>query len=399
VNGNRRSDAIKVVGFIVLVMLAADVPKLDVGASAIPGLTVSPSGTAETPVPSKVAKPVYGSAINADTLANTQVGGQDNSARAMTSYRFRAGHSAALGAIRFYLQDGDGYSAGTGGTLEVSLTTDDGTTDHFPTDTVLARMTFVPGNPIKGRMDEHRFPSPPILVAGQLYHLVFRNADPDPGANFVSVNALFVDGPALVPRQPGLADEDWAQLLDQGQGWQVRGGFTPILELTYADGVQGVGYMEVWSQARKTISACCAVREVFTVSGNSQSVSSVAVRLERIDGSGPITVRLETEDGTLVEQGAIAASSTPLFQAWATIGFVSSHVLRSGVAYHLMLTAPGDTTYAVFAIRKGSSYEFDPRTYFADGHGEVDEGSGWVGFDQPGGTPHSPEGDLQFYFR
>src|SRR5207237_608309 len=79
--------------------------------------------------------------INADTLGNTQIGGTNNSSTSKTSYRFRAGQSANLTSIRVYFVTGhSGYSGGTGGKIEVTLQTDDGTTNHAPSGTILASL-------------------------------------------------------------------------------------------------------------------------------------------------------------------------------------------------------------------------------------------------------------------
>ena len=156
---------------------------------------------------------------------------------------------------------------------------DDGTAAHAPSGTVLASTTIRTGNPVSiGYLPLVTFSSPATLTAGSLYHIVFRNVDPSPTVNYVSIDSLYVYGTTLVPRQPGLSDLDWGQMMNSGSGWTTRANFTPILDLGYANGVHGgMGYMEVWVRGYQRISgASLKVRELFTVSGADRTVSRVA---------------------------------------------------------------------------------------------------------------------------
>jgi hypothetical protein len=339
-----------------------------------------------------------------DSLNNTVIGGPD--ARS-TSYRFRATASAALRSIRIYVigPTHAGYGAGTGGRFEATVRTDDGTAAHGPSSTILATATFVPAD----GMPLVSFASPATLAAGTLYHVVFRNIDANPAANYASVDGLFMYQPTS-PRQAAFADLDWGQPTRNGTGsWSDLSTTVPIMQLTYANGVTaGLGYMEVWVRSPKTISGSTAVRESFTVSAANRSVGSFSVRLMRLSGSSPLTVRLETAGGTLLEQGTIAASAIPVgtpgdhggtgHATWATYTFTTPRTLLAGQAYNVVLSAPADTSYSIFVVREGASYGFGTATTFADGHAQVTSGSGWGPFSQDGAGPLD-QGDLQCYFR
>ena len=355
--------------------------------------------------------PCYGSGIGADNLANTVVGGSYNG---IVSYRFRADHSGSLKSIVLYLiPDHPGYAAGTGGTIRVSVNTDDGTPAHNPSSTVLSSylitnaLTLAPSRyfPLL------TFPVAPTLAAGQLYHIVFTNVDASPATNYLSVDGLYETNPGSTT-QPTMSDTDCAVLLNQaGQPWTERKGFTPSMALNYADGwSSGIGYMEVWYNAPETASGSSAVREVFTVSGSSKTVTSAAIRVVRVSGSDPLVVRLEAADGTLIEQGNIPAASiptgasltdaygSPLSYAWATYKFSSAHTLTTGQTYHLDFEATSTSAYQLFPIRKGSAYGFASTTYFSDGHAEFKQSGGsWSGWTEWGVTNRT-DSDLQFYF-
>jgi hypothetical protein len=338
---------------------------------------------------------VYGPGIGMDSLNNTHVGGPNQTT---VSYRFRAATSSRLESIRVYIigPSHSGYGAGTGGTWQVSVQADDGTSRHAPTGTALATASFRP-------VDDFpviRWSSPASVTAGQLYHVVFRNVDASATANYASVDGIYMSRPTS-PRQAAFSDLHWGQLRRYGSGaWSEVANTVPIMQLNYANGTTaGVGYMEVWVGSPRSISGSARVREAFTVSGSSRSVRSVSVRLARSSGSSPLTVRLETGSGTLLEQGtipasAIASGSSP---TWATLTFDGTHVLKAGTAYSLVLSAPSDTTYSIYVIRQGSWYDFSPTTYFGDGRAQYTSGSGWTDFSRNGGA--SGEGDLQFYFR
>lgn len=338
----------------------------------------------------------YGPGIAADSLANTQVGGTScGCTNSMTSYRFRAGQTSRLAAIRIVVVGlgHPGYSAGTGGRMNISIRKDDGTSSHRPSSRSLTSATVV-GSSL-GSFPVIKFAAPAALSRGQLYHVVFRNVDPSPRANFISVDALMVGSGIVGKRQPKYSDLDWAQLINTGSGWKVRSQYTPILQLQYSNhAVEGVGYMEAWVGDPKTIGGASKVREVFTVSGGDRPIDSVSVRVRRTAGLGALSVRIETAGGTLIQSGTIRAGPTSM--AWRTLSFSRLRTLQSGATYNLILAAPAGTTYTTYAVRQGTTYGFHRSTYFAGGRMQYTTGSGWVNTESWGNA--STEGDLQFYF-
>jgi hypothetical protein len=272
---------------------------------------------------------------------------------------------------------------------------------------VLAATTYRPGSVLEnGGLPRIAFASPAQLIAGQLYHVVFRNVDANPAVNYISVDGLFTFGDPS-PWQPRTSNANWANLIyyrgawsdDRGAG---QGVITPVMALYYSNGaVGGQGYMEVWVGMPKTISGASKVREAFTVSGPSRTVSAASVRVHRISGSSPLTVRLETAAGALVAEGTVPADqiSTGSLGDWGTAPFGMTATLSAGGAYHLLVEAPADTEYSAFVIREGAKWGFPAATYFADGTAQYTTGSGWYGFDQPSGGTNMTVGDLQFVLR
>lgn len=348
---------------------------------------------------------VYGAAVGADSLANSVVGGPSQT---MVAYRFRATESAPLDGVTIYIQTGDGYSAGNGGTIRISVHGDDGSPQHVPVDTSMA-MIDVP-HPEVGAGNTYKFADPPQLIAGDLYHVVFTNTDPEPESNYVSVNGLFIRGDSRAS-QPGFPLADWANLVKSrdadwsGDRGDSQGTITPIMGLEYGnDESAGMGYMEVWLGDAKTISGSRKAREIFTVSGPDRTVTSFSVRLEREAGSSPLQVRLIDAHGQVIDKGAIPAQSISARDSsesggltWATLEFGAPRTLKSGESYEVVLSAPADTSYAIYAVRKGVIYGYGEGSYFSDGRGEFKDGSGWEAL-TPGWRGPGPEGDLQFFF-
>jgi Putative Ig domain len=359
---------------------------------------VRPAAASASPV---VPAEFYGAGRGADSLANCVVGPYGD----LVAYRFVAEHSGPLSRVRFYIiPDHAGYAGGNAGELKVSIETDDGTSAHNPSGTVLA--TGELASPLAVTGSARYFPlvtftSPPNLSAGHIYHVVFTDADPDPSINFLSVDELYYKT-ATTPDQPTVSDMASAVLRWRSGTWQPLAGYSPIFELYFSNGdYQGYGYVEAFVMAPEVISGSKAVRETFTVSGATRSVSSVGIRLARVSGSGNLTVRLENGAGTLIEQGYLSASSFPITSSpshvWATYTFAKAQSLVSGQTYHLILEAPSSSEYVAYPMEKGSGYSFDKLTYFPDGYAQFNPGTGWVGW-SVWGVNNRKDGDLQFYF-
>lgn len=337
----------------------------------------------------------YGSGINADTKANLQNDDRD------VSHRFRS-IGGVLNAVRWQQRGGSGgYSLGTGGTYDVTIEADDG--NGHPDGSPMATESYTPGNSgAWTHYDEVTFSSAPTLVAGQIYYVVFHNTDGSPNSNFVSVNELFVYGSTLVPRQPFFADSDYAVL----HGNVLQPKYTADMDLTYASGAhQGMGYVQNMIDQYGVISGSSnMVREQFTVSGPTQTVSTIWVRVRRSFGNGRLFIRLEDGSESEIETVSVAADAVPQSDAggdnggsvWVKATFSTPHTLVNGSTYHVVLSTDGSTEYTAAPIRKGDDFGFHPSLCFSDGTGQftTNGGSSWANlypFDSVGP-------DLQFWF-
>ena len=348
------------------------------------------------PAPPVLVTRVYGS-VQGDTRNNHQVG-QDNSRLA---YRFRASTSSTIDSIRVQQRGGSGYSAGNGGTIRVSIQAD---SSGKPSGTILSSLTFDPGNP-GGNWEvwtRLAFANAAALTAGQLYHVVFDNVAPSPTSNYISLNILYYWG-GSTPRQPTMSD-DFAVLYATPSTWVVQSGETAIFDLAYANGTHdGMGYVGALIGNYGVISgASSLVRQHFTVSGASRTISSANVKVRRTSGSSPLTIRLEKGDGTLIEEVSVPAGSIPVSApgnddggaVWATASFATAHVLTTGQSYNLRLSTAAGTQYTATPVQEGTdkglaSYRFTD----GDGQATTNGGSSWANLYLWGYV------DLQFYLR
>ena len=132
---------------------------------------------------------IYGPALAVRGLGNIPLGGPHGR---WASDRFVNTHTGTLESIRIYLMwdaKRKGYHGGTGGTVVVEVQSDDGTANHHPSGTTLASTSIA--HPLQvGNFPTLKFMSPASLDSGNIYDLVFTNADPNPVENYGSLNSL-----------------------------------------------------------------------------------------------------------------------------------------------------------------------------------------------------------------
>ena len=363
-----------------------------------------------------VVNGLYGNPYEGTSLANfSLVGGRS------VDYKFRAEKTGSIKNLIWINKNngtpgpGNSYWNGDGGNVLISIRTDDGTSNHYPSDTVLGSYHIT--DPLSiSIIPEITFSSPIAVTEGELYHIMFSNDSADPVNNFVSVNTLayWSDTP-----QPANVDEEvdlGVLFSDQNYPPTTWGTFSsgyrysPIFSLEYTDGFgQGQGNMAAYRDPQANIfitSPNNQVRQTFIVSGGSKTVESVSVRLIRESGNAALTFRLEESDGTLIEEGFVDSSAIPIGtnwhdHVWITYQFQTLRTLQDGVSYNLVLgTTIPDTRYSIYPLRDGSatSYGFHPDTAFSDGRAEyTDDGVNWKGWSY-WNIDDRPDTDLQFYF-
>jgi hypothetical protein len=375
------------------------------------GLLAAACGLGASGTPAAGGRTAWiGPRLGADSLANTRIGGPFGTTLA---FGFRPKWSGSVTSVRFYVvvnSDGSGgeYSGGDGGTLRVSLTT--------ANDAGLPAAVPLASTELRPRIDAISFPlarfdSPPSVVAGRSYYIVFTNTSPHPSENWVSVNALLAPSAGVPP--PPNALSGGVLLGDSEDGgatptnWRPRAQgsgdvYMPIIDVAGpVDGQHiGVGYMESWISNPKPIADSAAVRELFTYKGTGRTrVIQALVRLRRTgDYVGPLGVRLEDPRGKALAVSNVPGSRVPSGEpGWVSATFRHPAVVKPGQKLALVLRSAGGT-FETFPLRKGSAFGFDGSTIFSWGYAQFSSSGSWAGWDQWGDSNRS-DGDLQFALR
>ena len=345
----------------------------------------------------------YGPAIGTDTIANLVTGNGD---QIWLSQRFKAVSTGKITSHRWVLKGArpTGYSGGTGGALRVSVQADDGTGKPNGTDIDGSFYTFSPPN-ADGHYTHTFSGSGASVVAGNIYHLVFKNTDASPNTNFCSLNNILVFTPTT-PRQPRYPDTDLA-VLTGGMGaspsWNVMPEYTPTFQIWYSNGqTQGQGYVDMQSSSGSQIGGVNMLREKITVTGTNRTITKVWLRLAKTSGTGDLTIRLEDATESLIASCTIPAASIPTATrtadgsagVWVSGTFAAAQTLTVGQTYNVRLSAPAGTEFWMRLLEQGNDNGYSAG-HFDDGVAEVSTNSGtsWV----TPATINSGRGDMQMY--
>ena len=335
---------------------------------------------------------IYGT-INADGLINTEVGRYDQE----VDYRFSSSYSGAINSILIFVKaDAPGYYNGNGGEMQIELETDDNSSSHLPSGNIIAYSNVISNllspSPFNRSLS---FPMQPALVKGAIYHLVFVNPTGDPLNNWSSIDGIYniIGKPNI---QPGINDIDQAELVinNVNTSWRVKYTVTPIFSLAFENGsTQGLGYIDAKVHSNFSINGTNQVRETFTVNRSNKGVSGFAVRVFKQGSPGNLTITLENQNGTLIEQGMIPATYLGANYVWVSYNFTKNRTLLVGHSYNLVVNAIAGNGYLIYPIQKGTTYGWKYPTVFTDGYYQTNNGLGWTDFM---GT--RTDFDMQFYF-
>jgi hypothetical protein len=316
---------------------------------------------------------------------------------------------STLQSVQIYIQEHPGYAGGNGGSWLIQLQSDDGSSNHYPTGTVLASITTSnfgysggdcpsshPEGTIACNWPTFTFANPPTLTAESYYHLVITNADSSPNTNFTSIDWI---GRSDAPGQPRFGSNvaNWqgrvgTSAMSGGTFNWTQSDFgyysTPVVALNFANG-QSFGFDYIESEVNtspKDISST-AIRENFKPS-SSVTVTGVQFRGR---GSGTVTASLYA-GSSLVESVTLSGSGSSSSHV-VSANFVTPHTLTAGQQYYIQFSASG--SFTTWILRDGSvQYGFPASAGFGDGWAEYQSGGAWS--DWSAGATH--DGDLQFVF-
>ncbi|PKN25325.1 MAG: hypothetical protein CVU64_20150, partial [Deltaproteobacteria bacterium HGW-Deltaproteobacteria-21] len=264
-----------------------------------------------------------------DNNNNIPVGAYQGGTNYKVLFSFRAIESGNLTAFRTYFQaatTGSGYSAGTCGTIRVRVWPSNGGNPPLPnrTGTPLSQgqIKFNCSNgdmPLASRWSLITLAPNAPVTANQLYFVEIANIDPNPSANWVSVNSRG----ALtehVTANPHLNDpHDWAMYWEGSSIQNISTATHPSLyrglynfpnaELGYDDGTyQGFIRLEPgnYGNYMYTVNSSTRVRERFNIA-NGMQITGVEIHASA-SVAGSLSVSF-IKNGAAVATGTITEST------------------------------------------------------------------------------------------
>ncbi len=329
---------------------------------------------------------LYGNPYHADALA-----GRRPLAESPTAKRFLADRAGEIVAIRWPCR----VESGDGGDVVVKIETD---YEGEPSGLALGT-TAINGGAGKpatqGGFPEWRFEQPVPLEAGRTYHAVWYQLGTS-GTVSVLHHRADVPIPTGQNLSGGPYEEDAGTVQQRTAGtWQRGSEHGGFLQLVWSDGIATGNPIVAGSPGlRKSLGGTVMVRERFTVGDYTRKVDGVWLRVWWESGTpSDLLVRLETLEGTLLEQLAVPRSALPQTRnvagdsssapaPWVHRRFTQAHTLERGRSYVLRLSA-STGSYVVHAVRRGDA---PSREQWQDAWAEITTNGGgtWRGWDDTG---------------
>ena len=334
----------------------------------------------------------FGAGWATDSLANVEIG---RFLGRVVSYRFRASHTGTFSAIELFLAfrticDGC-YANGNGGTIQLQVQTDDGTSAHLPSGTVLG--STIINNPMLQWNRVLTFAQPVSLQSGSLYHMVFTNLAADPVHNYISLDTLYLTAGGT-NLQPAANTIDLAVLvkLDSKNPLLLNSHDVPIFSIFYDDGYrQGQIYIDVKHNAI-TVAPGFQVAEAFVVQDTNRLVSTLAIRLDPLVTQGDVNVVLNNAYGQPLAAGTINLSTATQYSYnWFSISFPEVMLMKGG-SYSIVLSPENGAQFYLSPIQQGGIYGFQWENFYTS-QCQVPNGTKW------GGCLGRTDLDIPFYFR
>jgi hypothetical protein len=337
----------------------------------------------------------YGNPFHADGLAERRL--QPGSPVAK---RFLADRTGSLVAIGWPWR----VDSGDGGDVVVKIET-----DHEGKPSGLAIGTTAingdRGKPAtQGASPEWSFEQPVPLEAGRAYHVVWYQVGTS-GTVSILHHRAEVPIPTGRNLRGGPYEGDGGTIHQQSGGiWRPGSEHGGFLQLVWSDGlVTGNPVVAGAPGLKKSFGGPLMVRERFTVTDYTRKVDGVWLRVWWESGTpGDLLVRLETLEGTLLEQLVVPRTALPQTRnvagdatsapaLWVHRRFTQAHTLERGRSYVLRLSTSAGS-YVVHAVRRSDA---PSREQWFDAWAELSTNGGgaWRGWDDSGDASGVPRTD------
>ena len=263
---------------------------------------------------------------------------------------FQAPKSGTLREITLQWKKSSGYGAGTYGKYNFELHTNG--SGNFASGTIIGRATNIdPRTAMDGYLDGAlHFPITATVTAGQIYHLVVTNVDPNPGTNWSSPNGLMT---RVVPwdgtgnRAAVYESGSWRPWSSQNNPWNTTGGnyvngqHIPTM-LSYTDGTNHGGhYYSARTSAPARFHEANKAGQYIYWNQSSATISRIGISLRRTGTPGALLYRLEQIGSGVIASGTVNTSSVGTgAPVWAYATLSSPVTLQQGQSYRLYFESP-----------------------------------------------------------
>ena len=300
-------------------------------------------------------------------------------------------------------RDTAGLVSGDGGDILIRIETDN---NGIPSGKTLGE-TLVNGDLGKPLL-QSSFPVwdlrwPVHLEVGRPYHVVWYQVGQS-GTISVDYHSALVPIPTGQDLRGGPYEGDTWSILrrDSTNGaWRVLGEHGGFLQLLFEDGhTTGNPYIESTSSLVKTFGGSLMIRQRFTVGDYSRTVDGIWLRAHWTSGApGPLVVRIENMDGTLVDQLTIPREELPQTSnvandpsskavQWIYKRLGANRQLERGQSYVVRLGSSAESAYKIQPSVRGNITQHGAvsRNQWLGSQAEfsVDGGTTWRGWDGEG---------------
>ncbi|HEY3418095.1 MAG TPA: hypothetical protein VGM23_14550, partial [Armatimonadota bacterium] len=266
---------------------------------------------------------------------------------------FRAPRTGTLTKVTLQWKKMGGYGSGTYGIYSFALQSNGA--GNFPSGTPLAQVdNIAPPVAMDGYGDgAFHVALTADLRAGQIYHLVITNTDPDVAHNWSSPNTLMTrvtpwDGTGN--RAEVFQDGSWhpwssmdeSQLFNPARDNYVNGAHCPTM-LTWADGIHtGDPYYSAACLGGAYFYGGYKGGELMTWTQPAVTIRRIGISVGKIGAPGTLSYHIEQDGGGELATGVIttAGAVDPLMPTWVYATLPTAITLIPGQAYRLWFASP-----------------------------------------------------------
>lgn len=277
---------------------------------------------------------------------------------------FKSPKTGTLTQVTMQWKKSTGYGAGNYGRYTFELHTNGA--GNFPSGNILAKLTNVnPSTAMDGYIDGAlHVPLSAQLTAGQIYHIVIYNTDPNPSANFSSPNGLMTDvkpWDGTGNRTCYYSNGSWKPYGSTNSPWNtaksnnVNCHYTATM-LTWSDGTNtGYPYYSASLSGSARIYGNSRAGQYIVWDKPTTTIRRIGISVRKIGSPGPLIFHLDKVSGGSLATGTVNTSSlNSTYQTWAYATLSSPVTLQQGQAYRLWFESPSSSSssnsYLSYAI-------------------------------------------------